>query len=47
MIAFPLNWATGDKSQLVHEHAKRVEIILLDSTIGIDRIGKRKYTGNL
>ena len=31
MIAFPLNWATGDKSQLVHEHAKRVEIILLDS----------------
>ena len=34
MIAFPLNWATGDKSQLVHEHAKRVEIILLDSTIG-------------
>jgi hypothetical protein len=34
MIAFPLNWATGDKSQLVHEHAKRVEIILLDGTIG-------------
>ena len=34
MIAFPLNWATGDKSQLVHEHAKPVEIILLDSSIG-------------
>ena len=33
MIAFPLNWATGDKSQLVHEHPIRVEIILLDGTI--------------
>ena len=31
MIAFPLNWATGDKSQLVHKHAKRVKIILLDT----------------
>ena len=31
MIAFPLNWATGDKSQLVHEHAKRVKITLLDT----------------
>ena len=31
MIAFPLNWATGDKSQLVHEHAKRVKIILSDT----------------
>ena len=34
MIAFPLNWATGDKSQVVHEQVKRVEIILLESTIG-------------
>ena len=34
MIAFPLNWATGDKSQLVHEYAKLVEIILVGSTIG-------------
>ena len=31
MIAFPLNWATGDKSQLVHEQAKCVKIVLLDT----------------